>query len=153
MYWLVFVSSPHINVPKINVCTRRKKELLKTFDSAIRIASVSEKLPSNKAIQVRFLVFTAASMKTAVFWVVARVLSGSSLPTFYRCLLPPSSGRWVLSVTGHPHISVDTWWSTWMSRFLTDGLVVVIGRIGRHGHRTSLPLHFYDGCCIKNIAY
>jgi hypothetical protein len=40
---------------------------------------------------------------------------------------------------GAPHISVDTWRSTQMSSSLTDGLVVVVLRIGHCGHRTSLP--------------
>jgi hypothetical protein len=43
---------------------------------------------------------------------------------------------------GAPHISVDTWRSSWMSRSLTDGLITVIRRIGHHSHRTSL-LNFH----------
>jgi hypothetical protein len=39
-----------------------------------------------KTIVVRFQVLTVASMKMAVFWVVAP--SGRSLLTFQRCLLP-----------------------------------------------------------------
>jgi hypothetical protein len=44
------------------------------------------------SMSVGFEVLAAASMKMAVFWVVAPCSRGRSLPMFQRCLLPPSSG-------------------------------------------------------------
>jgi hypothetical protein len=38
---------------------------------------------------------------------------------------------------GEPHISVNTWRSTWISSSLAGGWVVVVRRIGHRGHRTS----------------
>jgi hypothetical protein len=51
-----------------------------------------EKGAVNYVKKMRYQVLTAASMKITVFWDVAP--SGGSLPTFQRCLLPPSSRRW-----------------------------------------------------------
>lgn len=50
-----------------------------------------------------------------------------------------------------PHISVDTLRSTWMSRSLTDGLVVVLRRIGHCRSQTSLIL--VHGGYVKNMMF
>jgi hypothetical protein len=39
-----------------------------------------------------------------------------------------------------------------MNSSLTNGLVVVICRIGQHGHRTSLPLDFHVWGYMKNMV-
>jgi hypothetical protein len=51
---------------------------------------------TTNTVPVGFEVLTAASMKMAVFWVVAPC-TGRSLPTFQRSLLPLSTGQWVSS--------------------------------------------------------
>jgi hypothetical protein len=51
-----------------------------------------------------------------------------------------------------PDISVAMWLSTWMSRYLTDGLVVVVHRIGHCSHQTSLSLDFLVWGYLKNMV-
>lgn len=54
-----------------------------------------------------------------------------------------------LQYNGTPHISVNMWQSTWMKRSLTDGLVVVVLRIGHRNHQTLVPLDFHVCDCMK----
>jgi hypothetical protein len=50
---------------------------------------------------------------------------------------------YVLQREGAPHTSVDTWRNTWIISSLAGGLVVVVGRIGHCGHRTSFPIDLH----------
>jgi hypothetical protein len=49
---------------------------------------------------LRFKVLAAASMETAVFWVVtpSSLVEVHRSPMFHRCLLPPSSGQCLIAL-------------------------------------------------------
>jgi hypothetical protein len=52
----------------------------------------------------------------------------------------------------HPSCQ-SVWHRSWLSRALTDGLVLVVRRIGHCGYQTLLPLDCHVWGFMKNVAY
>lgn len=84
---------------------------------------------------------------TNVFWTPVRFSVVRELKMIWTAR---SQLQMCLQHNRAPHISVNMWWSTLMSRSLMKGLVVAVNRTGHCGHWTSLPLSSIYGATWKH---
>jgi hypothetical protein len=79
-------------------------------------------------------------------WHLCWIFAKQTIGPLKRMLLCECDYRYTTSMIRHPNISLETSHSIWMSNSLTDGLAMVVHRIGHCDHWISV--HYISMCGV-----